>query len=295
MRPGDTPPSSEAAPTGKYRPPHSHRRSPFPPKKNSIFRRYVKHHAPCRSQRRPENRVGLREIRRVSRREISQAGRDALVCARFSFWARFNFLVNPTGSRMYGGGSCNPSVLRSYFAPAWRASADMVRQRGAVRRTRGARAPHSGQADGSSHSAIARICVNGPHFLHIYSYVGIDHLPLAQAHLAADHPPRLWQTIPVASRAVNASARVAVTREPAAGTVPTRGARADTRPSSPRRAPWRPPFIGSRPDWKIPTTPQSPGEPYLAKKFYNSASTCRPRIPAPCRSSRAQEHNPEIF
>ena len=53
------------------------------------------------------------------------------------------------------------------------------RQRGAVRRTRGARAPHSGQADGSSHSAIARICVNGPHFLHIYSYVGIDHLPPA--------------------------------------------------------------------------------------------------------------------
>jgi hypothetical protein len=30
-----------------------------------------------------------------------------------------------------------------------------------------------------SHSAIARSCVNGPHFLHIYSYVGIDHLPPA--------------------------------------------------------------------------------------------------------------------
>ena len=74
--------------------------------------------------------VGLREIRRVSRREISQAGRDALAWARFSFRARFNFLVHPTGSRKYGGGSCNPSVLRSYFAPAWRASADMVRQPG---------------------------------------------------------------------------------------------------------------------------------------------------------------------
>jgi hypothetical protein len=75
-------------------------------------------------------------------------------------------------------------VLRSYFAPAWRASADMLRQLGAVRRTRGARAPHSGQADGSSHSAIGRSCVNGPHFLHIYSYVGID--PPAETNLAAD-------------------------------------------------------------------------------------------------------------
>ena len=65
-----------------------------------------------------ENRVGLREIRRVSRCEISQAGRDALAWARFSFRARFNFLVHPAGSRKYGGGSCNPSVLRSYFAPA---------------------------------------------------------------------------------------------------------------------------------------------------------------------------------
>jgi len=47
-----------------------------------------------------------------------QAGRDALALARFNFWARFNFLVHPAGSRKYGGGSCNPSVLRSYFAPA---------------------------------------------------------------------------------------------------------------------------------------------------------------------------------
>ncbi len=59
-----------------------------------------------------ENRVGLREICRVSRREISQAGRDALALARLAF----SFLAHP-GSRKYGGGSCNPSVMRSYFAP----------------------------------------------------------------------------------------------------------------------------------------------------------------------------------
>jgi hypothetical protein len=47
----------------------------------------------------------------------------------------------------------------------------------------GAGAPHSGQADGSSHSAVARSRVNGPHFLHIYSYVGIDP---AETHPAAD-------------------------------------------------------------------------------------------------------------
>jgi hypothetical protein len=62
----------------------------------------------------------------------------------------------------------------------------MDMQAGAVRKARGARAPHSGQADGKSHSAIGRICVNGPHFLHIYSYVGIDHLPPAETHPAAD-------------------------------------------------------------------------------------------------------------
>jgi hypothetical protein len=132
-----------------------------------------------------ENRVGLREIRWVARSEISQAGRDALVLARLSILE-----TRPT-QQLHPGPcnfpeSCNPSVMRSYFAPASRVLADMVRQPGAVRRTRGAPAPHSGQADGSSHSAIARSCVNGPHSLHIYSYVGIDHLPPAQTHPAAD-------------------------------------------------------------------------------------------------------------
>jgi hypothetical protein len=60
----------------------------------------------------------LRGIRRVPRCEISQSGRDALAWARFNLWARFNFWAIPAGSRKYGGGSCNPSMLRSYFAPA---------------------------------------------------------------------------------------------------------------------------------------------------------------------------------
>ena len=130
-----------------------------------------------------ENNGRLDGIRRVSRREISQAVRDALALARFAI-----FETRPT-QQLHPGpcnfpGSCNPSVMRSNFAPSRRPSADMVRQLGAVRRTRGARAPHSGQADGSSHSAIARSCVNGPHFLHIYSYVGID--PPAETHPATD-------------------------------------------------------------------------------------------------------------
>src|SRR5258708_18694955 len=69
--------------------------------------------------------------------------------------------------------------------------------------TRGERAPHSGQADGRSHSAIARNCVNGPHFLHIYSYVGIDHLHPAKTHPAADQSVAIMETIPVDSWAVN--------------------------------------------------------------------------------------------
>src|SRR5437870_12483301 len=79
----------------------------------------------------------------------------------------------------------------------------MVRQPGAVRMTRGERAPHSGQADGKSHSAIARNCVNGPHFLHIYSYVGNDHLHPGKTHPAADQSVAIMETIPVDSWVVN--------------------------------------------------------------------------------------------
>jgi hypothetical protein len=64
-----------------------------------------------------ENRVGSREIRRVSRREISQAGRGALALARLAILE-----TRPT-QQLHPGpcnfpGSCNPSVMRSYFAPA---------------------------------------------------------------------------------------------------------------------------------------------------------------------------------
>src|SRR5262249_47515101 len=80
----------------------------------------------------------------------------------------------------------------------------MVRQPGAVRMTRGERAPHSGQADGRSHSAIGRNCVNGPHFLHIYSYVGIDHLHHpGKTHPAADQSVATVETLPVDSWVVN--------------------------------------------------------------------------------------------
>jgi hypothetical protein len=71
----------------------------------------------------------------------------------------------------------------------------MVRQPGAVSMTRGERAPHSGQADGRSHSAIGRNWVNGPHFLHMYSYVGIDHLFPGKTQPRRTGPSRL--TIPV--------------------------------------------------------------------------------------------------
>jgi hypothetical protein len=63
-------------------------------------------------------------------------------------------------------GAC---ALRSFVAWASRACDDMVEQCGAVRITRGARAPHSGQSEGSSHSAIGRICVNGPQAPQRYS------------------------------------------------------------------------------------------------------------------------------
>src|SRR5437667_8375848 len=79
----------------------------------------------------------------------------------------------------------------------------MVRQPGAVRMTRGERARHSGQADGRSHPAFGRNCVNGPHFLHIYSYVGIDHLHPGKTHPAADHSVAIMETIPVDIWVVN--------------------------------------------------------------------------------------------
>jgi hypothetical protein len=46
-----------------------------------------------------ENRVGLREICRVSRREISQAGRDALALARLAF----SFLAHQDRASMAAG------------------------------------------------------------------------------------------------------------------------------------------------------------------------------------------------
>jgi hypothetical protein len=144
---------------------------------------------PCAPQRVPglerEHRVGLEGNSPGLATRNRQARLDALALARLAILEnRFTQQLHPGPCNFPG--SCNPSVMRSNFAPAPRASADMVRQPGAVRRTRGARAPHSGQADGSSHSAIARSCVNGPHFLHIYSYVGINHLPPAEPHPAAD-------------------------------------------------------------------------------------------------------------
>jgi hypothetical protein len=92
----------------------------------------------------------------------------------------------PAGSRDARSVRLAETLSPSHVSPSWKPGlrSNYIRDRaiyqlGAVRRTRGARAPHSGQADGSSHSAIARSRVNGPHFLHIYSYVGIDHLPPA--------------------------------------------------------------------------------------------------------------------
>jgi len=45
--------------------------------------------------------------------------------------------------------------------------------------------------------------VNGPHFLHIYSYVGIDHLHPGKTHPAADQSVAIMEIIPVDSWAVN--------------------------------------------------------------------------------------------
>jgi len=60
--------------------------------------------------------------------------------------------------------SVGPALV---LCAGWRASADMVRQPGAVRRT-GARVPHSGRRTATRIPPLAQLC-EGPHFLHIYS------------------------------------------------------------------------------------------------------------------------------
>src|SRR5215813_3881430 len=144
---------------------------------------------PCSASSRMVTRRRPSMLERTCDGRFSQAGRDAL-----RLGGRGAFLED-LGGRTYGGGSCPSylSMMRSYFMPCWRSAGDMVRQPGAVRMTRGERAPHSGQADGRSHSAIGRNCVNGPHFLHIYSYVGIDHLHPGKRILRRTSPSRLWK------------------------------------------------------------------------------------------------------
>jgi hypothetical protein len=61
--------------------------------------------------------IGSKEIRWVSRREINQAGRDPLALARLAIletWPTQQLHPGPCNFP----GSCNPSVMRSYFAPA---------------------------------------------------------------------------------------------------------------------------------------------------------------------------------
>jgi len=144
--------------------------------------RAARHRACTVARRRPSMLEGTCDAR------FSQAGRDALRLGRGAF-------LEDLGGRTYGGGSCPSylSMICSYFTPCLRSSGDMVRQPGAVRMTRGERAPHSGQADGRSHSAIGRNRVNGPHFLHIYSYVGIGHLHPGKRILRRTSPSRLWK------------------------------------------------------------------------------------------------------
>src|SRR6266481_644709 len=64
--------------------------------------RAAQHRACTVARRRPSMVEGTCDAR------FSQAGRDALALARLAF---------SDGGR-YGGTSCNPSCLRSYFAPA---------------------------------------------------------------------------------------------------------------------------------------------------------------------------------
>jgi hypothetical protein len=54
-------------------------------------------------------------------------------------------------------------ALRSFVACANLRSLDIVARYVTVRKARGAFLPQAGQANGSSHSAMGRISVNGPH------------------------------------------------------------------------------------------------------------------------------------
>jgi hypothetical protein len=60
-----------------------------------------------------------------------------------------------------------------------------------------------GRRTAGRNSAIARKCVNGLHFLHIYSYVGIDHLHPGKTHPAADQSVSIMKSIPVEGWVVN--------------------------------------------------------------------------------------------
>jgi hypothetical protein len=56
-------------------------------------------------------------------------------------------------------------ALRSFVACARLRSTDIVARYGTVRYARGASLSHCGQARGSSHSAIGRMSVKGPHWV----------------------------------------------------------------------------------------------------------------------------------
>ena len=60
-------------------------------------------------------------------------------------------------------------ALRSLAAWASRFAAGIVEKWGAVRITRGALAPHAGQSEGLSHSAIGRMVVKAPQSRQRYS------------------------------------------------------------------------------------------------------------------------------
>ena len=70
---------------------------------------------------------------------------------------------------LYSASVLGACKLRSLVAIAFRLSAGMQKKFGAVRMTRGAEAAHRGQSCGSSHSAIGRVSVKGPHSSQRYS------------------------------------------------------------------------------------------------------------------------------